>query len=154
VIVKNPKSKPLLGTWEDLMLGMLLLLICKLILILMKLACLLTRLSNKGKQGNPLNLRIRSPLPKTTPLTRGALTPFLNPQIYPLPFHKEPQLYKRSKPIKIDPILSLCAIEGALNAKDFRILLRTAQTERSLLWLNGQPLKRCLNKRKRRTIFE
>jgi len=107
VIFKNLRSKLSLGTYEVLILGMLMWLIYKLIPLLMKSRCLLIRLSNKRSQDNPLNLIIPTLLLGTNPLTRGVLIPFLSPQIRPLLFHKEPKLHKRSKPLKIDPFLSL-----------------------------------------------
>jgi len=47
----------------------------------------------------------QNPKPFTWNQTRGVLIPFQSHKIHPLPFHKEPQHHKRSKPLKIDPIL-------------------------------------------------
>jgi len=63
--------------------------------------CWLMRLSSKRKQGSLLNPKIQSLIPETNPLTRGVIILLLSRKIHFLPFHKEPQLHKRSKRLKI-----------------------------------------------------
>jgi len=72
-----------------------------------KVCMLAYKIEQQKKSRKPHKPQTLNPLPETNLLTRGVLTRSPSPQIHPLPFHKEPKLHKRSKPLKIDPILTL-----------------------------------------------
>ena len=82
---------------------------------------LVHKVKQQKKARQPPEPENPKPFTRNQTFNRGSADPISKTQICPLPFHKETQLHKRSKPLNIDLILILWAIEDASNAKDLGI---------------------------------